>query len=256
MSMDPLACARIETVTEELGPALAARLPDIPRWVEGRAYLLSGTCDLFGVSDLENIAAAEPALVVRDPTTGFIVVIGAPNASAIRAAIANLPPGASLVAAPEHAAHVARALPREWTQTRAILHVLPTPDRLPAAGDVRLVDASALRAQPLVPEELLRELEAAIATSPVAASIVDGRPVSFCYPSAVTETLWDISIDTLAEHRRGGHAARAVAWMIRHMLSSSGQAPVWAALEDNPASWRLAEKLGFEAVDELAFFEP
>jgi RimJ/RimL family protein N-acetyltransferase len=29
---------------------------------------------------------------------------------------------------------------------------------------------------------------------------------------------------------------------------------VWAAIDQNPASWRLAEKLGFAAVDELVLF--
>jgi hypothetical protein len=43
--------------------------------------------------------------------------------------------------------------------------------------------------------------------------------------------------------------------MIRHM-ARQGKQPVWAALEENPASWRLAWKLGFAVVDELALFRP
>jgi predicted GNAT family acetyltransferase len=43
--------------------------------------------------------------------------------------------------------------------------------------------------------------------------------------------------------------------MIRYMLAQ-GKQPVWQSEEDNPASWRLAQKLGFVPVDELALFVP
>ncbi|MDF2692495.1 MAG: acetyltransferase [Labilithrix sp.] len=238
-------------ITPGVTRTLAARIPDVPRWVEARDYLLSGECEVFGLED-----TPEPALVVRDPSTGFLVVVGAPAPEAIAAAVADVPPGASLVSAPEHARHVAQALPRDWVQTRAILHVLRHPERLPTSeADVTFLDLTRLEAQRDLTDELRRELEAALASGPVAAALENALPVAFCYPSAVTESLWDVSIDTLAAHRRRGHAGRAAAHMVRHM-SSSGRSPVWAALEENAASFHLAQKLGFEAVDELAFFEP
>lgn len=78
--------------------------------------------------------------------------------------------------------------------------------------------------------------------------------MAFCYAGATTESLWDVAIDTLEAHRRKGHATRAFTFMARHM-AAQGKQPVWQALEENPASWRLAEKLGFEAVDELVMLE-
>jgi RimJ/RimL family protein N-acetyltransferase len=232
---------------------LAERLPDVPRWVEARDYLLSGECEISGLEE-----TPELALVVRDPRTGFVMIVGAPNADAIReaASASCLVPDSNLIAAPEHGDHVAAALPG-WSRTRAILHLLRRPEDLPPAGssDVRFVDRATLATAEAIPAGLRRELEQAAETSPIAAAFVEGHPVAFCYAGSITESLWDISIDTLADHRRRGHAARAVAHMIRHM-QARGKSPVWAALEDNAASWRLAQKLGFEAVDELAFFEP
>jgi hypothetical protein len=38
-------------------------------------------------------------------------------------------------------------------------------------------------------------------------------------------------------------------------MHTQGKQPVWQAVEENPASWRLAQKLGFVPVDELALFE-
>ncbi len=229
---------------------LALSLPDVPRWVEARHYLLSGTCEIYGL-------AREPelSLVVRDPATGFLVVIGAPAASAIQTAARELFDGSNLIVAPEHAALVADALP-EWRSARVFVHVLRFPERLPApsAADVRFIDIRIMREESL-PEDLRREIAIGAEKSPIAATFVDGHPVSFCYAGSSTESLWDISIDTLEEHRRRGHAAHCVAYMIRHMQTLAKE-PVWAAVEENPASWRLAEKLGFERVDELMLFEP
>jgi RimJ/RimL family protein N-acetyltransferase len=87
----------------------------------------------------------------------------------------------------------------------------------------------------------------------MAAVWADGRPVSFCYPVWQTETLWDVSIETLETYRRRGFAARAARTMIRHMRQT-GRAPVWGALDTNVASRALAAKLGFVENAGIAVF--
>ena len=229
--------------------SVARRLPDLPRWVEVRDLLVLGCCEVFELRE-----EPELSLVIRDPDTGTVFVVGRPAASAIRAAAGRSARGGEVVAPPEAGAWVADALP-EWTRTRAILHVLRHPDRLPppSAGEVGFLDPDTLPRLP-ISAELRRELEIGAARSVIAAAFADGQPFSFCYAGAVTESLWDIAIDTVPEHRRRGHAARCVAHMIRHM-QAGGRQPVWGAAEHNPASWRLAQKIGFEPVDELALFE-
>jgi RimJ/RimL family protein N-acetyltransferase len=236
---------------QTLSPALADRLPDVPRWVEARALLRGGHCEVLGLRE-----EPELSFVVLDTEAlGGVIVVGAPADEAIRDAAARSTGGGSLVAPLEQAARIARLLP-EWTATRAILHLLGDATRLPrvAPGQVRFVDAAELRRMD-VPAELAEELAIGAEGSPVAATFVEGRPVSFCYAGAITETLWDISIDTLPEHRRRGHAALCVAHLIHHM-QTMGKQPVWASIPENPASWMLARKLGFVPVDEVALFEP
>jgi RimJ/RimL family protein N-acetyltransferase len=92
--------------------------------------------------------------------------------------------------------------------------------------------------------------------TPTVAAFVGSVPVSFCYVASETEGLWDVSIDTLEEHRRQGHAARCAASLIRHMRHTSGKEPVWGALESNAASMGLAAKLSFVPVDRVFVFEP
>ena len=62
--------------------SLAARLPDIPRWVEARALLLSHSGEIFGLED-----ETEPSFVLRDPDAESIFVIGAPDPTVVRGAL-------------------------------------------------------------------------------------------------------------------------------------------------------------------------
>lgn len=229
--------------------SIVQRLPDLPRWVEARALLLWDACEISGLRE-------EPGLsfVLRDPSDESVFVIGTPAAAAVQAAVQKNVRGGSVVAPQEQAAWLTQAL-QGWTRARAILHLLRDPQRLPtaSAAEVGFLDPETLP-QLRVPAALLRELTSGAEHSLIAATIVDKQPVAFCYAGAITETLWDVSIDTLPEHRRKGYAALCAAYMIRHM-QGQGKQPVWGAVDENPASWRLAQKLGFEPVDELVLFE-
>jgi GNAT superfamily N-acetyltransferase len=234
-----------------LGHSPADRLPDVPRWVEARDLLRGGRCEILGLRE-------EPGLsfVILDPAPlGGIIVVGAPADEAILDAAARNTGGGSLVAPLNQAERIARLLPA-WTATRAVLHLLGDAPRLPAVapGQVRFLEPGELGRLDL-PGGLAEELRDAAERSPIAAALAEGRPVSFCYAGAVTETLWDISIDTLPEHRRRGYAALCVTHLIHHM-HARGKQPVWASVVENPASWMLARKLGFVPVDEVALFDP
>ena len=230
--------------------SLAARIPDLPRWVEARALLLDGRADVTGVRDTYAVAC-----VVRDPDAGDVFVIGEPPLDAVREAAHATAHDGYVIVADEHADRVASVLPG-WRRSRIRLHTLPDQRRLPAPSDgpVALLDPDTLDAL-VMPAELREELRGAAAQSPIAVSLAENVPVAFCYAGAITESLWDVSIDTLSEHRRRGHASRCAAHLVRH-LHVQALRPVWAALEENPASWRLADTLGFTVVDALTLFAP
>jgi hypothetical protein len=125
---------------------------------------------------------------------------------------------------PENAAWVAAALPG-WEVEGATLHVLRDAPRLPPVppGSVRLLDAAEVPALD-VPGELHEELLAAVrGGAAIAAALVEGRPVAFCYAGAETERWWDVAIDTLEPYRRQGHAGR---WLrrLQRRLGAAGRA--------------------------------
>jgi hypothetical protein len=229
--------------------SIARRLPDIPRWVEARSLLLSGDCEIFGLAD-----GASLSFAVRDPSTGSVIVVGRPDPSAVRAAVRGIMHDGTLVAAEDETPWLAETLDG-WTRTRAILHSLPDFARLPAVDDaVRFLDPRTIDRLD-IPAQLARELRIGAEDSEIAATFVDDRPVAFCYAGSTTESLWDVAIDTLSQHRRRGHAASCAAHMIRYMQPRA-KSPVWGAVEENLSSLHLAQKLGFTPADSIVLFEP
>lgn len=229
---------------------LARGIPDLPRWVETRSMLLSGTAEVIG--------PGHDGLVVINLDYGLVCVLGRPDVGDIREAISRLSGRRAVISAPEDRDHAAEALP-EYKPVTAVVH-LPGGNglRLPdvPANAVRLLDpGEAAGSLEWVPEDLARELRFAVRRSPVAAALSGGAPVSFCYAAARTETLWDVAINTVEDFRRLGMAEMCVAYMVG-LMRGAGLTPVWGAEEDNLGSLALARKLGFVPMDEVAVFHP
>ncbi|HMJ50606.1 MAG TPA: GNAT family N-acetyltransferase [Polyangiaceae bacterium] len=235
---------------------LAALLPDLPRWIEIRSMLLHGQARLIGP-----VATAPPRFVALHRDGDQAVVVGRASQAAIveMASLAD-----EILAVPDDEPWVAAALPR-WKHESAVLFRRSTESPLPtlAPGEVRFLERGELAAltggpHPLVPstlrDELRDELASAQAAGTPIAAAFDGRSVAaFCYAGSITETLWDVAIDTLEPYRRRGHAMRAVSFLIEH-YGARGQQPVWGAMVSNPASAALAGRLGFTPVDALTVF--
>ena len=207
--------------------------------------LLSDRCRLFGFDKTGTLSFA-----VSSSEMELISVVGFPAKRAILEAVATNTNQSEILATSENSKHVAEALP-DWAVSPAKLHVLGDEPRLPKiSANVRLLAPSEIEATTNLPLDLKEELSTACRYSPVAVTIVEGAPVSFCYAGSQTESLWDISIDTLARYHNKGYAAACVAYMIE-LMSRQKKQPAWGAYETNEASLRLAAKLGFVAVDTI-----
>lgn len=212
--------------------------------------LRSGRCEVLGVEE-----TPELSFVARSSELEMVSVVGLPDQNAIQKAVV-LNGGSGLVLAGVDAReHISEALPN-WRGELATLHLLGDSSRLPkvTAGSVRFLTQDELSRSSHIPAALREELIAASRRSSIVAAIADGIPVSFCYAGAVTEGLWDISIDTLIEHRNRGYASVCVAFLSDHMLKS-GKRPVWGAEHGNIPSIKLAERLGFVPVDQILVFQ-
>lgn len=223
---------------------LARSLPDIPRWVETRGLLLGGRC---------TVAASAGGFLVKAIDSPLLCCVGRPDLESIRQAAGDAG-SAQVLVPPEEAERVARALP-DWSPASATIHRL-APGRWPEPDpsvDVRLVQAEPLLA--LIPDRIRSEIREALPRATVAVAFSERLPASICYSCWETETLWDISVDTMPEFRRRGLAEACTAFLLRTMRER-GKEPVWGAEDTNLSSLRLAAKMGFEPVDRLILFSP
>lgn len=246
------------------------RVPDLPQWIDTRGMLLSGRALVWAAErDLSGFIAVVPDAALAS-------VAGRPAVSIVQEAVASLVGDVNVLSQMEDADYVGSAL-QGWQRQRALIHILRDSPAWEAGSDtgVRIVSRETAPAFDHVPDPLRKELRdalngrtvsrfvpgvvpaagggAARTVVPMAAVWVDGRPVAFCYPVWQTETLWDVSIETLPAYRQRGLGRRAARTLIRHMWAG-GRAPVWGALESNIPSRRLAASLGFLETAGMAVF--
>jgi RimJ/RimL family protein N-acetyltransferase len=222
---------------------LAARLPDMPRLVETRGMLLSPGSQVRGDAEGGRYVVFEERLAA---------VVGVPDSVTLTAVLAEAAQVKDLLVMRD-AFEVVRTILPSWHVEEAVIHCLPDPAPewpLPER-DVSFIDADTSLAH--VAPELAAEVAAALATGPVAATWYDGRPVAFCYASSITETLWDVSIDTIPAYRRRGFAQSAV-YLMAAFHRERARLPVWGAVIGNLASLQLASRMGFAPVDTLYVF--
>lgn len=81
----------------------------------------------------------------------------------------------------------------------------------------------------------------------VACALVDNQIVAVAYTYARTERHADIGVSTLPVYRGRGFVT-AAASLVTCRVQEAGQIPVWSTGEDNDASQRVAQKLGFTEV--------
>lgn len=243
---------------------LARLVPDEPRWIDYRGLLASGRCRAWTEPDPGR------GFVVRALGEPFAAVWGEPSEEAVRAAAAGRGSLDDVLVAPGPGAErVAAALPG-WRAERVTFYVLPgpiQPDRLPEIAPPEGADLAMLAPEspPVAPglDGLPRALRSEVAgllarVRPLFVARVPpgdgGRIVSVCSAPWETETLWDVSIETVRGHRRRGLAAACFAALARWMAAERGKRPVWGAHESNPPSLALAERLGFVRDSELLTF--
>ena len=219
---------------------LHSRLPDLPRWVETRDLLQREGSRVIG-------HPSQDGFVVWNSQHGLGSVLGEPVAGAIEQAAVEVP---ELLAFPENIERVRPFLP-EFNAEPATLFSAPA--QLPPAPPhlCREIGLKEITAQAHLPDDLAAELRSAVGDDvPMVAAFDGPLPVAFCYAAAQTESLWDVSIDTIQSHRRQGYAAAAALHLMRRM-KQKGMTAVWGALDSNPASANLARRLGFVENDRL-----
>ena len=88
-----------------------------------------------------------------------------------------------------------------------------------------------------------------------AGAIVDDNIVAIAHIYAETNLHADIGVSTLEAWRKKGFAT-AAASLVAQEIQARGKVPAWSCGEDNFASLRVAEKLGFTEVGRRTYVIP
>jgi hypothetical protein len=97
--------------------------------------------------------------------------------------------------------------------------------------------------------------EAMLTDGIAAGAIVDGNIVAIAHTYAQTNLHADIGVSTVEQWREKGFAT-AAASLVAQEIQDRGKVPVWSCGEDNTASLRVAQKLGFTEVGRRTYVIP
>ena len=137
-----------------------------------------------------------------------------------------------------------------------IYHVLRSPvtrlhheaTRLLTPDDLELVEAAPVEVRGGGWGSTREMLEEGV----VAGTVVKGDLVAIAFTSARSARHADVAVNTL-ERWRGCGFATAAASLLARRLQEVGQIPVWSTGEDNRASLRVAQKLGFAPIAQRTY---
>ena len=97
--------------------------------------------------------------------------------------------------------------------------------------------------------------EAMLTDGIAAGAVVDGNIVAIAHTYAETDLHADIGVSTVEQWRRKG-IATAAASLVAQEIQARGKVPAWSCGEENFASLRVAQKLGFTEVGRRTYVIP
>ena len=140
-----------------------------------------------------------------------------------------------------------------------VCHALLEPVHYYSNEAVRLLTLEDTRRLAKAPAEVqgngYKTHEALLTNGIAAGAVVDGNIVAIAHTYAETDLHADIGVSTL-EQWRGKGFATAAASLVAQEIQAKGKVPAWSCGEDNAASLRVAQKLGFTEVGRRTYVIP
>ena len=238
---------------------LASHLGDTPMTLISTSRLKQGGCDAYIADSLSKIKAAlvfdpfcpeEPCGFGPDTDMLWQLLKSTQGWECVNVDIACAEPLAKRIQAETETAI------RYYGD---VYHALLTPVRCYSNAVVRVLtpaDAECLAQAPAEVRGSGYQTPEAMVTEGIAAgTFVAGNLVAIAHTYAETDLHADIGVSTIAQWRGKGFAT-AAASCVAQAIQVKGKVPVWSCGEDNQASLRVAEKLGFTEVGRRVYLIP
>lgn len=231
---------------------LARAIPDLPETVLVTSQLRQGRARAWVVGTAGDFETA----VVEDtnqPGELFLISVAA---QAVLAVLPHLPAWECLSLSPALAPVVGAHLAAQGTPVRYWehrVHTLNQPVASIRQPEVRLLTPADLSLLAAAPEALQGpQPRPTLLRMTAAGAVVDGRLVAVAQNFARSACYGEIGVHTLPGYRQVGYATAAAA-LVARQVQAVGLTPVWSCGRDNPASLRVAHKLGFAAVSHRTY---
>ena len=244
---------------ERLGPDGIRRLLEVidetPETVIPIHLLRQGTCKAYAVGD----PAASEAVVLQSNSLREEPVGIGDDAEGLWELLRHLDDWTAVNVSPDVAPRLGATI-REATGRRVchygdVYHTLtkpaPTIDE-PAVREFTLDDLGLMEAASVDGATFGGGLPALLKYGAVAGAMVEGRVVGTAQTTAIAGRYADIGVAT-DEQWRGRGFATAAASIVARRMQETGRTPAWSCGEDNMASLRVAQKLGFKEVSRLTY---
>ena len=227
-------------------PSLLPFFPDSPENVHVRYFLTKKLCEVYLTGNISN----SQAIVIRpNPTPSEL--FGYQNPSALFEILQSLENWQSILVDN----NISEKLGRLISQTKNIkyekeiylvlgqpINTLPTNNtRLLAIDDMSLLQRAHKWLQAAGSTSSYQEM---LSDGIAAGIIIDNRLASIAYATHITEKFADVGVFTSPDHRNKGYSTSVAALLIKE-LQAKNLTPVWSTDENNPASLKVAQKLGF-----------
>ena len=234
---------------------LVASLDEIPETVIPLHLMMQGACKVYSNGD----PATSSAVIVQNENLREEPFGIGNDAKGLWALLRHLDDWKVVDVSPTVAPRLG-AIIREATGRRAwyyddVYHAMTRPAPIfdvPAVREFTRSDVDLLQAAGVDSANFRGGLPALIEQGAIAGAVVDGRIVSTAQTAAITESYADIGVAT-DEQWRGRGFATAAASIVARRIQETGRTPVWSCGEDNLASLRVAQKLGFEEISRLTY---
>lgn len=256
---------KMTKLTPQEGLTLADFLGDTPMTVISVSRLKQGMCDAYIAGSLPGVNAAlvfdafcadEPAGFGTDAealwqllkaTDGWGCINVDSSCAASLGVLIEADRGTSI----RYYGDVCHAL-LEPVQTGWVTQSLPNAAvRLLTLGDT----ARLARAPAEVQGNGYKTHEAMLTDGIAAGAVVDDNIVAIAHTYAETDLHADIGVSTVEQWRKNGFATAAASLVARE-IQAKGKVPAWSCGEDNFASLRVAEKLGFTEIGRRTYVIP
>ncbi len=239
--------------------ALARALGERSEFTIARHHLLRGSCTAYCVGNPDGPVAAlvQPYDAVIEPTG-----IGS-DAGALHTLLRAAQGWACVEVERDVAEALADLLSAQTGQPcrlyGGVYYTLTRPANVFEHPDVRLLTPDDLPLLTAAPDDLqgtgFGDPERLLRQGALAAAIVAGEIVATAFTVAITAQYAEIGVETLEGHRERGYASAAAA-LVARWIQARGLTPSWSTGEDNWASQRVAEKLGFVRCLERTYVIP